>query len=79
MAACSTLTVIWVTVMETTDAAVNAWFMLGLAVFFSLASVIFTLTCKLLTGRYPGEAKAARKLIAGRLESNRLANESLYD
>jgi hypothetical protein len=53
------------------DGAQNAaymWLVLAVAVFFWLASVAFSLLCLVLTGRYPGEAKAARKLIAGVIE-----------
>ena len=38
------------------------------ALFFWLASVAFSFACLLLTGRYPGEAKMARKSIAAFIE-----------
>ena len=59
-----------------TDGAQNAaymWLVLAVAVFFWLASVAFSLLCVVLTGRYPGEAKAARKLLAGAIEQRHAA------
>jgi hypothetical protein len=41
---------------------------LAVSIFFWLASVAFAFTCLLLTGRYPGEAKTARKSIAAVIE-----------
>jgi hypothetical protein len=58
------LAVVWYTLTENSENAVYAWLIVGISVFFWLASVIFSLTCKLLTGRYPGEAKQARKAAA---------------
>lgn len=48
------------------------WFVLAVGVFFWLTSVGFSLSCLVLTGRYPGEAKAARKAIANAIEQRRL-------
>lgn len=64
------IAVIWYTFTDSTDNAVYAWFILGISVFSWLVSVIFSLTCKLLTGRYPGQAKAARKASAEWVKSN---------
>lgn len=58
------LAVVWYTFTDNSENAVYAWFIVGIAVFFWLVSVIFSLMCKLLTGRYPGEAKQARKAAA---------------
>ncbi|MEJ1372597.1 MAG: hypothetical protein RPU32_12560 [Candidatus Sedimenticola sp. (ex Thyasira tokunagai)] len=58
------LAVIWFTIIENNENAVFAWFIVGIAVVFWLVSVIFSLVCKLLTGRYPGQAKQARKAAA---------------
>jgi hypothetical protein len=58
------LSVIWFTITDSTENAIYAWFVLGIAVVFWLVSVAFSLVCKLLTGRYPGQAKAARKVAA---------------
>lgn len=54
-----------------TEGAQNAalmWSVLAFAIFFWLASVAFSFACLLLTGRYPGEAKMARKSIAAVIE-----------
>lgn len=48
--------------------AVYMWSILGIAIFFWLSSVVFSFACFLLTGRYPGEAKGARKAIATFIE-----------
>jgi hypothetical protein len=64
------LAVIWYTVTDSTENAVYAWFVVGIAVAFWLVSVVFSLTCKLLTGRYPGQAKAARKAAAEWVKNN---------
>ena len=48
--------------------AVYMWTVLGAAIFFWLASVAFSFACLLLTGRYPGEAKMARKKLAAFIE-----------
>lgn len=58
------LAVVWYTFTDNSENAVYAWLIVGVSVFFWLASVIFSLICKLLTGRYPGEAKQARKAAA---------------
>ncbi|UCV01062.1 hypothetical protein [Acidovorax radicis] len=50
------------------ESAASMWAVLFVAVFFWLASVVFSLACVLLTGRYPGEAKLARKAIAASIE-----------
>lgn len=55
------LAVIWYTITDNTENAVYAWFIVGISVTFWLVGVIFSLICKLLTGRYPGQAKQARK------------------
>lgn len=58
------LSVIWFTITDSTENAIYAWSVLGIAIVFWLVSVSFSLVCKLLTGRYPGQAKAARKVAA---------------
>ena len=55
------LAVIWYTITGSTENAVFAWFAVGIDIVFLVVSVIFSLACKLLTGRYPGQAKEARK------------------
>lgn len=56
--------VCWYTITEGTESAIYAWALVGLSIFFWLSSVVFSLLCKLFTGRYPGQAKEARKLAA---------------
>lgn len=54
-----------------TDGAKSAalmWSVLAASIFFWLASVAFSFSCLLLTGRYPNEAKFARKSIASVIE-----------
>jgi len=56
--------VIWRTFSLGTSNAVYAWFAVPAWLFFTLSGSVFALVCKLLTGRYPGQAKAARKTLA---------------
>lgn len=55
--------VIWYSFSDS-KVAVHAWWMVAIAVLFWVISVVFALICKLLTGRYPGQAKQARKMLA---------------
>ena len=55
------LIVIWFTVTDSIENAAYAWFIVSISIIFGLISVAFSLICKLLTGRYPGQAKQARK------------------
>lgn len=63
--------VIWNTVSESAENAIYAWSTVGIALFFWVFSIAFSLLCLFLTGRYPGEAKAARKALAAFLETRR--------
>jgi hypothetical protein len=65
------LGVIWYTFTESAETAVYAWFIVAISLFFWTASVVFSLVCRLLTGRYPGEAKQARKSVAEFLNARR--------
>lgn len=65
------LAVIWYTVTDSLGVAVNAWFIVALWFFFWITSVAFSLACRLLTGRYPGQAKLARKALAEFLTNRR--------
>ena len=56
--------VIWYTFTESTKIAVYAWFLVGIGLFFSISQMLFWFLCRLLTGRYPGQAKGARKALA---------------
>jgi hypothetical protein len=44
--------------------AVLAWWIIAVQIAFWLVSVLFSHACKIITGRYPGEAKQARKALA---------------
>lgn len=51
----------WYVVFGDLDNAVYAWSVIGVLIFFFLISFALSIICKLATGRYPGEAKAARE------------------
>lgn len=68
--------VAWAMFTDGAENAVYMWLVLVAAVFFWLASVAFSLACGVLTGRYPGEAKAARKLTAGVIEQRHAAAQA---
>lgn len=58
----------WAMYTSGAENAVYMWSVLAVAIFFWLAAVAFSFTCLLLTGRYPGEARLARKSIAAFIE-----------
>jgi hypothetical protein len=62
------VTVAWMMLAEGAENAAGMWLVPAVAVMFWLASVAFSFTCLVLTGRYPGEAKAARKVITAAIE-----------
>jgi hypothetical protein len=68
--------VVWAMFAEGAENAAAMWLVFAVAVFFWLASVVFSLSCLVLTGRYPGEAKAARKAIALAIEQHHAAEAS---
>jgi hypothetical protein len=51
------------------DFAINAWWIVAIGLFFWIAGVLFALGCRLFTGRYPGQAKQARKAVTDFLTS----------
>jgi hypothetical protein len=55
------LLVIWTSFPEDYANAVYAWVILVVAIASYIVSIVFSYLCKLLTGRFPGEAKQARK------------------
>lgn len=63
--------VVWQTFAEGADNAVYVWTLVAISIFFWIVSIIFSLVCRLLTGRYPGQAKATRKSLAEFLRMNR--------
>lgn len=58
----------WLIYTSGADNAVYMWFVLAVAIFSWLVSVACSLACLLLTGRYPGEARMARKGLAALIE-----------
>lgn len=58
------LGVIWYTFTDNLSNSVHAWWIVGIAFFFWIVTAIFALICKLLTGRLPGQARGARKVLA---------------
>ena len=62
------LGVIWYTVTNDLSNSVHAWWVVAVAFFFWIFSVLCAFACKLLTGRFPGQARQARKLLAEAVE-----------
>lgn len=58
------IAVIWYTITDGLNNAVFVWSTIGIFLFFSFVSVAFSLACRVITGRYPGEASLARKKLA---------------
>ncbi len=63
--------VIWYSFTDDAQNAVHAWWLVGIAIFFWVTSVIFGLVCKLVTGRFPGQARLARKQLAEYVRNQR--------
>jgi hypothetical protein len=51
------LAVIWYTVTDDLSNSIHAWWVIAVFFFFWISSVLFALACKLLTGRFPGQAR----------------------
>jgi hypothetical protein len=60
----------WFTATDNLDNAIYSWWLVGAGIACGLVSYIFTLTCKLFTGRYPGQAKGARESAAKWVKEN---------
>jgi hypothetical protein len=60
--------VFWDMYESGSGSAVLMWSVVAITLVFWFSSVFFSLVCLLLTGRYPGEPKAARKAIAAFIE-----------
>lgn len=58
------LVIIWLSIFEDPGSAVYAWSIVGISIFFWICGMAFSLFCKLLTGRYPGQARGSRKHLA---------------
>ena len=70
------LGVIWYSITSDLSNSVYAWWVVAIAFFFWVFSVIFAHTCKLLTGRFPGQARQVRKLLAEIVEDCRATYEN---
>ena len=68
---CVLLGVIWYSITDDPSSAVHAWSIVAIAFFFWVLSVAFALLCKLLTGRFPGQARQARKMLVGQVVRQR--------
>jgi len=66
------LGVAWFTATESLTNAASAWWIFGIGLFFWITGMLFGLSCRVLTGRYPGQAKQARKAMAKFLSTRRL-------
>jgi len=66
--------VIWLTVTDSLENAIYAWGVVAEGLFFWVTGALFAFLCRLLTGRYPGQARQVRKGLAELLntQSNRL-------
>lgn len=54
---------IWVVIEQSLRDAKYVWLCIGISLFVFVSSVVFSYVTKLVTGRYPGEAKNARALL----------------
>jgi hypothetical protein len=63
--------VIWYSFTDGAQNAVHAWWVVGIAIFIWITSVAFGLVCKLITGRFPGQARQARKQLAEYVRNQR--------
>lgn len=54
---------VWYTVTVDLSNSVHAWWIVVIALFFWISSAAFSLICRLLTGRFPGQARQARKML----------------
>ena len=63
-------TACWYTATDSLENAIYSWWLVGAGIAFWFVSYIFSLTCKLLTGRYPGQAKGARESAAKWVKEN---------
>ncbi len=61
--------IVWITLSQSLDNAIYAWSIVGVALFFSLVSSVLIFFCKVLTGRYPGQARQARKVLVSAMNS----------
>lgn len=53
--------VLWLTFTSNLGDARGAWLIIPIWLGFAVTSIVFVLVCKVITGRYPGQARTARK------------------
>jgi putative sterol carrier protein len=63
--------VLWYTLTDSLGAAVYAWSIVPVFLLFGTLSLAFSLVCRFATGRYPGQAEAARQAIANIVRNER--------
>jgi hypothetical protein len=63
------LAVLWYTFTDSKELAIFAWSIVGISLFFWITTVLFSFLCRLFTGRFPGQAKLARKAMSEFLNS----------
>ncbi|MNF79700.1 hypothetical protein D3C84_619220 [compost metagenome] len=52
---------VWFTITESLTNAIFSWWIVGIGLLFWIFGVLFALACRLLTDRYPGQAKKGQK------------------
>lgn len=67
------ITVIWRTAAVSTENVEFVWLLTAISLLLWISSAIFSFVCRLLTGRYPGQAKLARKELLNLLNKKRTA------
>jgi hypothetical protein len=65
----------YATAAEDLEAAVNVWWIMPLNVIAWGIALLWSFACLLLTGRYPGEAKLARKNLMAHIEQRATASQ----
>jgi hypothetical protein len=65
------LTVIWFSITDGPQNAIYAWWAVAIIFIFWIPQVLFSFLCKLATGRFPGQARQARKQLAKYLRNQR--------
>jgi hypothetical protein len=60
---------IWYSFTDGPQNAIYAWLAIPIAIVFSITSILFAIVCKLVTGRFPGQARQARKELAQYINS----------
>jgi phosphotransferase system glucose/maltose/N-acetylglucosamine-specific IIC component len=69
------ISVIWFTAKDTLENAIYAWCIPAISLLSFAARMLFSFFCRILTGRYPGQAKSSRKALADMLKAQREAKK----